>query len=207
MAFKVFRTPAGVLFLIPEAQFLADTQAYAEALQCNDAAVIAKLESGATGWQETGWQQKGGAAPLIPHGAWALSAEGVQCSELPESTPKQGVMRLVIVESPFAGDVEKNTHYARLCVRDSLLRGEAPIASHLLYTQPGILNDDIPAERQHGIDAGLAWRAVAQASVVYTDLGISKGMEYGIQAAKGAGVPIEYRTLPDFENGALHERA
>lgn len=67
-------------------------------------------------------------------------------------------MRLVIIESPFAGDVEKNIRYARACVRDSLLRGESPIASHLLYTQEGILNDDVPAERQHGIDAGLAWR-------------------------------------------------
>lgn len=108
-------------------------------------------------------------------------------------------MRLVIIESPFAGDVEKNTRYARACVRDSLLRGEAPIASHLLYTQEGILNDDVPAERQHGIDAGLAWRIVAQASVVYTDQGISKGMEYGIKAAQDAGVPVEYRTLTDWQ--------
>ena len=107
-------------------------------------------------------------------------------------------MKLVIIESPFAGDVEKNTHYARACVRDSLLRGEAPIASHLLYTQEGILNDDVPEERQHGIDAGLVWRTVAQASVVYTDLGISKGMEYGIKAAQDAGVPVEYRTLTDW---------
>ena len=41
-------------------------------------------------------------------------------------------MRLVIVESPYAGDVEANEEYARQCVRDSLMRGEAPIASHLL---------------------------------------------------------------------------
>ncbi|MDB5550826.1 MAG: hypothetical protein JWL86_810 [Rhizobium sp.] len=104
-------------------------------------------------------------------------------------------MKLVIIESPFAGDVEANIAYARRCVRDSLSRGEAPIASHLLYTQPGVLNDDIPAERTWGIDAGLAWRAVAQASVVYTDHGISKGMEYGIAAATAAGVPVEYRKL------------
>lgn len=104
-------------------------------------------------------------------------------------------MRLVIIESPFAGDVEANTEYARKCVRDSLMRGEAPIASHLLYTQEGILNDDIPGERAHGIDAGLAWRSVAQASIVYTDRGISKGMEYGIKAAKEAGIKVEYRTL------------
>lgn len=104
-------------------------------------------------------------------------------------------MRLVIIESPYAGDVEANVAYARLCVRDSLFRGEAPIASHLLYTQPGILDDDIPAERQQGIDAGLAWRAVAQASVVYIDRGISRGMEYGIAAARAAGLPVEFREI------------
>lgn len=106
-------------------------------------------------------------------------------------------MRLVIVESPFAGDVEANIQYARRCVRDSLSRGEAPIASHLLYTQQGILDDDVPSERQWGIDAGLAWRTVAEASVVYVDRGISKGMEYGIAAAKEAGMPVEIRSIGD----------
>lgn len=104
-------------------------------------------------------------------------------------------MRLVIIESPYAGDIEGNVAYARKCVRDCLLRGEAPIASHLLYTQPSILDDAVPAERQHGIDAGLAWLAVAHASVVYTDLGISLGMEHGIAAARAAGVPVEFRAI------------
>lgn len=104
-------------------------------------------------------------------------------------------MRLVIVESPYAGDVEKNVEYARRCVRDSLSRGEAPIASHLLYTQPGILDDDIPHERNWGIEAGLAWRAVAHASVVYTDRGISTGMKLGIEAAEQAGLPVECRSI------------
>ena len=104
-------------------------------------------------------------------------------------------MRLVIVESPFAGNLALNSAYARAAVRDSLARGEAPIASHLLYTQPDILDDDVPEERQWGIDAGLAWKAVAQASVVYTDLGITRGMDYGITAAKAAGLPVEMRQL------------
>lgn len=105
-------------------------------------------------------------------------------------------MKKVILESPFAGDVERNIRYARACVRDSLLRGEAPIASHLLYTQPGILDDDIPAERQHGIDAGLAWRTVSEGTVVYTDMGTSRGMQYGIDAARASGKSVEFRTLP-----------
>jgi hypothetical protein len=107
-------------------------------------------------------------------------------------------MRLVILESPYAGDIKMNVEYARACVRDSLSRGEAPIASHLLYTQEGILRDEDPDERQWGIDAGLAWKAVAQGSVVYCDLGVSKGMEYGMAAAKEAGLPVEIRYI--YEN-------
>lgn len=104
-------------------------------------------------------------------------------------------MRLVILESPYAGDVAANETYARACLRDSLMRGEAPIASHLLYTQPGVLDDMIPSERQLGISAGLAWKAVADGSVIYTDRGVSKGMQYGIEAASAAGLRIEFRSL------------
>lgn len=107
-------------------------------------------------------------------------------------------MRLVILESPYAGDIGANVEYARACLRDALLRGEAPIASHLLYTQPGVLRDEVPAERAYGIDAGLAWRRVADASVVYVDRGITKGMQYGIDAATAAGKPVEYRRLYDL---------
>jgi hypothetical protein len=80
-------------------------------------------------------------------------------------------------------------------MRDSLLRGEAPIASHLLYTQPGVLDDQVSDERRLGIEAGLVWRVAAEATVVYQDLGVSPGMERGIRAALAAGLPVEYRTL------------
>lgn len=79
------------------------------------------------------------------------------------------------------------------------MRGEAPYASHLLYTQQGVLDDTIPAEREHGIQAGFAWRQVAQKTVVYTDLGISRGMEYGLLDATKRGCPIEMRTLPGWK--------
>lgn len=115
----------------------------------------------------------------------------------------QTKMRLVIVESPYAGDIERNTAFARACVRDCLMRGEAPIASHLLYTQPGVLRDEVPEERQHGINAGLAWGRVADATVVYTDLGISRGMKYGIEAAEHDARPIEFRTLGSLYGLAL----
>ncbi len=104
-------------------------------------------------------------------------------------------MKLVIVESPYAGDIAANVEYARACLRDSLQRGEAPIASHLLYTQPGVLRDEVPAERQQGIDAGLAWGAAAHLTAVYTDRGISRGMEYGIANAVRAGRVVEFREV------------
>lgn len=103
--------------------------------------------------------------------------------------------RLVILESPYAGDVTINEAYARAAMRDCLARGDAPAASHLLYTQPGVLDDGNPEERARGIDAGLAWGAVAEATVVYTDRGISRGMAAGIERAEAEGRPVEWRTL------------
>lgn len=102
---------------------------------------------------------------------------------------------LVIVESPYSGDVEANVAYARECIRDCLLRGEAPYASHLLYTQPGVLDDTVKDERLLGMKAGMAWGAQASRTVVYIDMGISSGMIHGIEMAKKAGRPVEYRSL------------
>lgn len=107
-------------------------------------------------------------------------------------------MRLVIIESPFAGDVGRNETYARAAMRDCLIRDEACFASHLLYTQPGVLDDADPDERRKGIAAGLAWGDRADATVVYTDLGISRGMAEGIDRAKVARRPIEMRSLPGW---------
>lgn len=107
---------------------------------------------------------------------------------------KQG-MKTVILESPYAGDIERNTEYARKCVRDSLLRGEAPLASHLLYTQPGILREEIPEERHHGIDAGHAWLRFAWLMAVYTDYGISKGMKAAMERAQELHIEIEERKI------------
>lgn len=110
-------------------------------------------------------------------------------------------VRKVIIESPYAGDIEKNMRYVRACMRDCLVNhDEAPYASHALYTQEGVLRDEIQDERMHGITAGFAWREAADATIVYTDLGTSKGMEFGIAHAKELGHPIEYRTLgPDWD--------
>jgi hypothetical protein len=104
-------------------------------------------------------------------------------------------MKRVIIESPYAGDIEKNTTYARRAMRDSIGRGEAPLARHLLYTQPGILDENNPAERQLGIAAGLSWAPVCQLHVFYTDLGWSRGMKAAYAAARANGWPFALRAM------------
>lgn len=102
---------------------------------------------------------------------------------------------LVIIESPFSGDTKKNLVYVRKCMRDCFIRGEYPFASHLLYTQSGILDDYVAGERQLGIRAGLSWGKKASKTVVYTDLGISSGMEQGMFDAIDKGRTIEIRSV------------
>ena len=104
-------------------------------------------------------------------------------------------MKLVVIESPYAGEVERNVRYARAAMADSLRRGEYPLASHLLYTQPGVLDDLDPAQRSLGIEAGLAWGRLADLVAVYQDLGLSRGMTFGINRARAEGRPIEFRSI------------
>lgn len=101
----------------------------------------------------------------------------------------------VVIESPYAGDVERNLAYLRACMKDSLSRSEAPYASHALYTQPGVLDDTVPEERENGILAGFAWGERAELAVVYRDRGISDGMRRGIARWERLGLTVEYRSL------------
>jgi hypothetical protein len=104
--------------------------------------------------------------------------------------------RLVLIESPYAGDRARNIAYAKAAMRDSLDRGEAPFVMHLHF--PLVLDDDIPAERATGIEAGLAWGAKADLTAVYLDLGESPGMKLGIARANAEGRPVEYRRLSSW---------
>jgi len=103
----------------------------------------------------------------------------------------------VIVESPYAASngrsVADNETFLDACLRDSLARGEAPFASHGFY--PRVFDDGSPVERERGMQAGFAWGAVAELCAVYTDYGVSSGMERGIHRAIASHIPIEYRSL------------
>lgn len=114
-------------------------------------------------------------------------------------------MRRVILESPYAaGAVEQwavaatiadNVAYAKRCMLDCLGRRDAPIASHLLWTQDGLLDDRDPDQRKAGIEAGLAWGPVADAAVFYVDRGASRGMLAAAERYASVGVKMEWRSL------------
>jgi hypothetical protein len=108
-------------------------------------------------------------------------------------------MKLAVIESPYAGEVERNLRYLRAAMADCLSRGEAPYASHGLYTQPGVLDDTIAEERELGIRAGFA---VAKAILdvggkvaMYVDLGTSPGMQAAFERHSREGRVIEVRRL------------
>ena len=112
---------------------------------------------------------------------------------------KSRAFPLVILESPYAGQVERNVAYARAALRNSLHRGEAPFASHLLYTQPGVLRDSDYTERRRGIACGYAWMEKAEYVVFYIDYDMSPGMKYAREKAQSLGLPIKYRKLDGSE--------
>ena len=100
---------------------------------------------------------------------------------------------LVIIESPYKGQIERNLAYAKECMLDSLRRGESPFASHLLYTQ--VLDDEIPDERIMGMQRAFNWYRCADLMAVYLDNGVSSGMQKGMEMAEHFKIKIEYRSL------------
>ncbi len=112
------------------------------------------------------------------------------------------INNLVIIESPYRGkgyeETEINILYAQACIQDSLNRGEFPYASHLFFTQQGLLDDKNPKERTKGIMTGLEWGKMASTKVVYTDRGISEGMQKGIDFSKEIGQEVIKRKLENY---------
>lgn len=100
---------------------------------------------------------------------------------------------LVIIESPYAGDIEGNVDYAQRAMLDSIKRGEIPLASHLLY--PQVLDDAEPEERALGISIGLAMYRYTPIVAFYIDRGWSNGMRNARNVAEALCLTIEERSL------------
>jgi len=103
-------------------------------------------------------------------------------------------MKIVIVESPLAGDFKRNRRYALWCAYHCRARGEASYASHLYFTQ--FLDDKNPDDRIFGIEAGAAVALRAgDLFAFYLDLGWSPGMRAQNERI-ARHTPSEERYLP-----------
>jgi hypothetical protein len=112
---------------------------------------------------------------------------------------------LVIIESPYMGNVKSNVAYAQKCMSDSLMRGESPFASHLLYTQ--VLDDTKDIERLTGMSRAFNWYRHADLMAVYIDKGISNGMKMGMEVAEKLGIEMVYRTLDKQQKGGFNVKS
>lgn len=100
----------------------------------------------------------------------------------------------VIIETPYAGNIELNVEFTKACVRDSLINhNENPQCLHLIY--PKIINDDEIGERNLGIDRSFAIHQKANRKVYYLDRGFTDGMKDGFLHSIASGIPVEFRCL------------
>lgn len=101
-------------------------------------------------------------------------------------------MKRVNLESPMRS-CEHWQGYLKLCMQDSISRGEAPFASHAMY--PFFLNDDRTEERELGIEMGMEYLVKAQAVVFYVDHGMSPGMLVALDRALEYKKRVEFRCI------------
>lgn len=102
-------------------------------------------------------------------------------------------MPMVVIESPFKGNIERNCRYADALLFDALMRGEAPFLGHLLYTR--VLNDLVLEHRRRGIEAHIALIERADYIVLGVDYGISEGMQEAWDFASQKCIPVKQRKL------------
>lgn len=99
-------------------------------------------------------------------------------------------MKRIYVASPYSGDIERNTEYAKNACRFVIKQGYAFFCPHLLY--PNILQENNPKERQLGLDMGLAMMESCDELWVFGKH-ISKGMAMEMKRAKEINMPIVYQ--------------
>jgi hypothetical protein len=96
--------------------------------------------------------------------------------------------------SPFRGDIEENTRRARDYSRRVFDAGYCPLTPHIYF--PQFLSEANPAERQAGLEMGLALLAQCRLLVVCGET-VTSGMEQEIGEARRLGITLhKLDTLP-----------
>lgn len=108
--------------------------------------------------------------------------------------------KLIYIASPYAGDIEANTVFAKKACRYAIRQGYTPIAVHLLY--PQMLDDSDPAERETGLRLGHRVLEVCDELWCCGDR-ISSGMAREIEEAQKLGIPIRQIGEQEIKQEAL----
>lgn len=82
---------------------------------------------------------------------------------------------IVFIESPYAGDIQRNAEYARRAMLHVIGCGCTPIAAHLLY--PQVLNDAEPSHRELALVMCKEIREKCDEVWFFVDYGWSDGMK------------------------------
>lgn len=146
----------------------------------------------------------GGPKPIDPPGQTHPTKGATAPKSVIQAAPPENNLRVtkqprknVILVTPFMNEdpamAEKMKRYGKRATRDSILKNEAPLASHLFYYS--VLNDRDPIERDIGLQSQLSWLKVADLVVVYVDFGITPAMKVAINNAQLLVKRIEYRTI------------
>lgn len=124
---------------------------------------------------------------------------------------KEGEPRFVSIESPFHSEdediIRRNICYAIQATKHAAIEhNEIGYPSHLIYTQLAnggnhyYVGDHIEDKWGVGRDKTIAFtnnlRQRADYIVLYTDFGISRGMQFAIDAAEAKGLEVVERRLP-----------
>ena len=125
----------------------------------------------------------------------------VEVSKVPAETTieavKQSDNKKVYICSPYRGDTKKDTQKNAAAAveycRYAIDRGVIPIAPHIYFTQ--FLNDDIPEQREFGLQIGLDAMSECSEVWVFGDY-ISAGMKQEIEAATAAGQKVVFKHIP-----------
>ena len=104
-------------------------------------------------------------------------------------------MKLIYVASPYAGDIEKNTEFAKEACRFVMDEGCAFFAPHLLY--PQVLDEDDPAERELGLAMGRTVLEWCDEVWVFGD-SISSGMQAEVELAEDLELPVKHISVQEL---------
>jgi len=127
-------------------------------------------------------------------------------------------MPIVVLESPYSGDIPLNVAYAQRAMFDARCRGETVIIPHLLWTQHHLAPNHFVSDytdkfllsanggRDIAFEQIKALREIADCVVFYVDRGYSSGMLLAKKHCQEKGIYFKERKLGNLGDDEKNAR-